>query len=271
MFYAELLDRLISKEDNPINKMYLNELKLKWKNIEKLPQEKKITIEIIVKEFNRFLKNLNNNKFKYVEATKKGFKPDSELFSPLYLEDLISIFLAKKKILSNQGIEWGRQSFSTGLQFNPISFVELENSPNFEIDASPIFLSLIQNMDYQFRITGKRRFNKFQVKLPLLVFHTFVNLDQSKLIKSEYYANMAKATFGKAKTIIVTETIDRQLTPDIRSLPIEAVFVLRKQYNDEQLKPLSTDVVEKLSEMIDSLLVGRDDVSANFLETGIIK
>ncbi|MCF7792804.1 MAG: hypothetical protein K9N09_02470 [Candidatus Cloacimonetes bacterium] len=271
MFYADLLDRLIPEEENPVNKMYLTELKLKWKGFEKILDEKKLTNELIVQEFNKFLKNLNSRKFKYLEGTKKGFKPDSEIFSSLYLDDFISIFLSKKSILKNLGIEWGRQSFTTGMNFNPLSFGEMEKNPNFEIDDSPMFLSLIQNIDFQFRITGKRRFNKYQLKFPLLVFHTFTNLDLNDLIRSEYYANMAKATFRKVKTIIVTETLDKELTPDVRSLPIEAVFVLRKQYSNENLMPISFDVVERLSEMIDSLLAGHDDVPGNFVETGIIR
>lgn len=271
MFYADLLDKMIPKEANPVNKMYLNELKLKWKSFEKIQDEKKLTNEVVVKAFNKFLKNLNSPKYSYFKETKKGFKRDSEVFSSLYLDDLISIFLSRKSILKNLGIKWGRQSFSTGMNFNPISFGEMEKSPNFEIEESPLFLSLIQNMDFQFRITGKRKFKKYQIKFPLLVFHTFVNLDHNDLIRSEYYANMAKATFRKVKTIIVTETLDKELTPDVRSLPIEAVFVLRKQYNNENLKPISVDVVDRLSGMIDSLLAGHDDVPGNFIETGIIR
>ncbi len=271
MFYAELLEELLKEEKSPINRMYLNELKLKWKKFEAVLEVDDVTTEVLVKELNRFLKNLNNKKYKYVEYNKKGFKPDSKVFSPYYLDDLISIYLSKRSILKNLGIKWGRQPFSTGLIFNPISFGSMETSPNFEIDDSPYFLSLIQEIDFQFRISGKRRFNKFLVKLPLLVFHTFTNLDLNDLIRSEYYCNMAKATFNKVKTIIVTETLDKELTPDVRSLPIDAVFVLRKQFNEEELQPISVDVVEKLSEMIDSLLAGRDDVTGDFLETGLIK
>lgn len=271
MFYADLLEALLQKEPNAVNKMYLNELKLKWKNFEKVLNDKETSKEMLVKELNVFLKNLNNRKYKFTEISKKGFKPKSELFSPRYLDDLISYFLTKKNIMNNLGIQWGRQKFSTGLYYNPISFGAMEKSLNYEVEDSPDFLALIQEIDFQFRITGKRRFNKHQLHLPLLVFHTFVNLGHDDLIRSEYYANMAKATFTKAKTIIVTETLDKELTPDVRSLPIEAVFVLRKQYYGEELKPISVDVVKEISELIDSLLARRDDVKGSFQETGIIR
>ncbi len=251
--------------------MYLTELKLKWNSLEKIVQLKDVTTDLLVKELNTCLKTLGNRKFQYDDSANKGFKPDSPIFSPLYIDDIISFFLTRKNILNHLGIQWGRQSFSTGLYFNPINFGMMETSPNFECGESPVFLSLNQEIDLQFRITGKRNFHKNLLKLPFLVFHSFVNLDQNDLIRLEYFANMAKATLAKSKTIVVTETLNKDLVPDVRSLPIDAIFVLRKQFNNKEINPISVDVVNRLSEMIDSLLADNEDHVGNFLETGLIK
>lgn len=270
MYYGDLLENLLKEEKNPVNRMYLNEIKIKWINFEKEAENKDNSNEIILKALNNFLNTLNNKKFKYVLSSDKGFKPDSELFTPHFIDDLISIFMLKKNILNHLGIIWGKQSFTTGLQFNPISFRDLQDSPNYEYGESPEFLMLVQQIDFQFKIVGKHRFNKYLLNFPLVVFLTFQNLTQDELIKTEYYANMAKRTFPKAKIVIVTETLDKSVTPDVRSLPIDSIFVLRKQFKDAELNPISIDVINALEKKIDSFLAERYDITENFIETGVI-
>ena len=270
MYYGDLLENLLKEEQNPINRMYLNEIKIKWLNFVKEAETIDISNEILLKALNNFLKSIGNKKFKYIAASDKGFKPDSALFTPLYIDDLVSVFMKRKKILSHSGIAWGKQSFTTGLSLNPISLRDLEESPNFEYGESPEFLMLVQNIHFQFKLVGKHRFNKFLLHFPLVVFHTFRNLTQDDLIKTEYYANMSLRTFPKAKNVILTETLDQSVTPDVRSLPFESIFVLRKQFNEGDLNPISIDVINALEHKIDSFLAERYDITENFLETGVI-
>lgn len=270
MYYSDLLESMIKKEGNPVNRMYLNEIKLKWLQFVAEAENNEKVNEITLKVFNNFVNTLNNKKFKYVAASDKGFKADSELFNTFYLDDLISLFIRHKSIISQLGIKWGKQSFSTGLQLNPISFRALQESPNFEFSTSPEFLMLVQQIDFQFKIAGKHRFHKYLLNFPLIVFLTFRNLTQDDLIKTEYYANMAVRTFSKVKFVIVTETLDQSVTPDVRSLPIEAIFVLRKQYMENELNPISIDVMNALEQKIDGLLTERYDISQSFIETGVI-
>ncbi|MDO9577890.1 MAG: hypothetical protein Q7J16_08395 [Candidatus Cloacimonadales bacterium] len=270
MYYGDLLENLLVAEKNPVNRMYLNEIKLKWLNFEKEVENKENSNDIILKALNNFLNTLNNKKFKYIASSNKGFKPESEIFTPFYIDDLISVFMQKKKILNHLGISWGKQSFSTGLQFNPISFRDLQDSPNYEYGESPEFLMLVQQIDFQFKIVGKHRFNKHLINFPLIVFLIYRNLTQDDLIKTDYYANMALRTFSKAKIVIVTETLDKSVTPDVRSLPIDSIFVLRKQFKDVELSPISIDVINALEQKIDSFLAERYDITENFIETGVI-
>jgi hypothetical protein len=270
MYYGDLLENLLKEEKNPINRMYLNEIKIKWINFEKEAESKDISNEILLKALNNFLKTLSNKKFKYVASSNKGFKSDSALFTPYFIDDLVSVFMHKKNILTHAGISWGKQSFTTGLSLNPISLRDLEESPNLEYGDSPEFLMLTQQIHFQFKLVGKHRFNKFLFHFPLVVFHTFKNLTQDELIKTEYYANMSLRTFPKAKNVILTETLDRSVTPDVRSLPFDSIFVLRKQFKDGELNPISIDVVNALEQKIDSFLAERYDVTENFLETGVI-
>jgi hypothetical protein len=222
-----------------------------------------------VKALNSFTKQINNRKYKFVKSSEKGFKDDSPLFKTLYLDDVISVFLKRRSILGHLGIKWGRHSFSTNLGINPISICSIQDAPNFDVGESPEFLMLSQEFDFQFRITGKKRFNKYQLHFPLIMFLTYKTLRFSDLIEAEYYANMAKKTFPKTHVILVTEMVEESLVPDIKALPIDTVFVLRKQTENEELAPISIDVINALENKIKSFLEEKD-VNNNFKETGII-
>lgn len=270
MFYKDILEELLEKEKNPVNSMYLHEIGLKWKNFEKAAAEKKGSNENLVNALDKFIKAISNRKFKFNKVSEKGFKENSNVFSNYYLNDLISILMNRRKILSHLGIKWGFQVFNTNLKFNPVSLCSLEKNPNFEQSVSPQLLQLTQEFDFQLRVCGKRNFKRHKLVFPLIVFHTFTNLTDINFIQTEYYANMAKTTFEKSKTIIVTETLEEGFSPDIKSSQIDSICVLRKQYISGS-NDITLDAVDALDHKIKQLLTEENGVLADFTKTGIIE
>lgn len=270
MFYKDILEELLKKEKNPVNSMYLHEIGLKWKNFEKAAAEKKGSNENLVNALNKFIKAITNRKFKFNAVSEKGFKEDSNVFSNYYLNDLISILMNRRKILSHLGIKWGFQAFDTNLKFNPVSLSSFEKDLNFEKSSSPQLLQLTQEFDFQYRVSGKRSFKKYKTVFPLIVFHTFTNLTETTFIHTEYYANMAKTTFDKSKTIIVTETLGEGFSPDIKSSQIDSICVLRKQYISVNKDAINLDAIDALELKIKQLLTEENGVIADFTKTGII-
>lgn len=270
MHYLADLEKLSVTETNPVNKMYLNEIKLHWSKVEELLEKEDQSVEILVNEFNKFLKITENKKFRFNVATGRGFQSNSSVFGPGYLEDIIAFIIKKMKVTEQKSIKWGRNSFSTGLYFNPKSMISMSRSPNFVCDRSPEFLSLILMLDMQFRTKGKRWFHKYQVDLPLIVFHTFIKLQEKDVIALKANFEMTKSTFGKSKTIIVTEAIDKSLLKNINFLPADKVFVLRKHFSDEEKKPISVDVITALSGFINQLWIETQDIRKEVYDTGVI-
>ena len=270
MFYKDILEELLRKEKNPVNSMYLHEISLKWKNFEKAATEKKGSNENLVNALNNFIKAISNRKFKFNAVSQKGFKEDSDLFANYYLNDLISILMNRRKIISHLGIKWGFQAFSTNVKFNPVSLSSFEKDLNFERSSSPQLLQLSQELDFQFRVSGKRSFKKYKTVFPLIVFHTFTTLSEANFIHTEYYANMAETTFEKSKTIIVTETLEDGFSPEIKSSRIDSICVLRKQYISENKNAITQDAVDALELKIKQLLTEENGVLGDFAKTGII-
>lgn len=272
MYYDEILESILKDLKNPVNSMYLHEIKIKWKNFQKKTKDPhKVSNEILTGSLNEFINALSNKKYKYNSSTKNGFKPDSPIFSARYLDELLTILVKRTKIIDNIGITWGYQSFSTNLKFNPQNLYVMGENPLFEQIYSKEILHLAQRMDFQFRITGKRIFKKFQIILPLLLFYTFKNLTEKDFITIEYYTKMAKSTFEKSKAIIITETLDDDFVPDLGNSPLDAIFILRKQFNSELGNEISLDVVNLLEEKIKEYLTERDEGTKEFLNTGIIE
>lgn len=270
MFYKNVLKKLLESEKNPVNSMYLHEVSIKWKNLEKAAEQSKDSNESLVKTLNEFISAVSKRKYKYNSETGNGFKEDSPLFSSCYLNDLVSVLIQRGQIMTHQGIKWGFQTFNTNLKFNPKNLCSLEEDLMFDQSQSPEFLQLTQELDSQFRVTGKHTFHKYKSILPLIVFHTFRNLTEEDFIRTEYFANMAKSSFEKSKTIIITEMLDENFIPELRSSKVGSICVLRKQFKTDKPNEISVDAVNALEEKIKELLTEQREIGDDFKETGMI-
>jgi hypothetical protein len=271
MYYSEGIKELINDRKNPVNRMYLHEIMLKWQSFEKKAEKfNDVSNENLVKSLNTFISAISNNKYKYNTSTKNGFKPDSPIYATAYLDDLLTVFIKRTEIYTNVGISWGYQAFSTELKFNPANLCSMSDHPKFEYYSSTKILHLAQKLDFQFRVTGKRRFNKHQLVLPLILFFTYQNLTEKDYITIEYYANQAKATFEKSKAIIVTETLDDEFKPDISNSPFNSIFILRKQYKSARNNSIQLDVVNKLEKRIKAYCTESTNNGYNFFKSGVI-
>ena len=270
MFYKDVLAKLLESEKNPVNSMYLHEVSIKWKNFEKSAKESDDSNQALVKALNNFISAVSKRKYKYKSETGNGFKEDSPLFSSCYLNDLVSVLIHRRQIMTHNGIKWGIQAFNTNLKFNPKNLCSLEKDLKFDQSLSPEFLQLTQELDSQFRVIGKRTFHKYKSILPLIVFHTFRNLTEEDFIRTEYYANMAKSTFEKSKTIIITEMLDEDFIPVLRSSKVGCICVLRKQFKTDKPNEISVDAVNALEEKVKELLIEQREIGDDFKKTGII-
>ncbi|MBN1327625.1 MAG: hypothetical protein JW996_06720, partial [Candidatus Cloacimonetes bacterium] len=220
---------------------------------------------------NDFTSALSNRKYLYNSVTRNGFKEDSPIFSVAYLNDLISLLMLRNKIVDNQGISWGYQGFSTNLKFNPQNLCLMEKDPMFEQKLSEDYLCLAQKMDFQFRVTGKWHFHKYQIVFPLIIFHTFKELNENDFIQIEYMGKIARSTFEKSRTIIVVETLMPQFVPDLKNSAVDCIFILRKQFTSGKEAEIDHEVIEKLDCKIKEIIMESEDVTVNFIKTGIIE
>ncbi|HHE38041.1 MAG TPA: hypothetical protein ENL20_05655 [Candidatus Cloacimonetes bacterium] len=271
MFYENLLDQMLKEEKNPVNSMYLNELKIKWNNFYKIVNEEPGNNEVMVKALNSFIKTTSNRKYQFRVVTNKGFKRDSHIYFADYLNDMISVIMKRKKIMKNKGISWGYQPFSYKFKFNPVNLFDLAEKPNYNVADSVNILQLVQKMDFQYRISGKRNFEKFKISIPLIQFYIYKNLVEENLVNAEYYSYLAKKTYGISKSIIVCETIDPDFQLNLASSTVDVVYVLRKQCADSEVEDISLDTVNALEEKIDQYLQEEKTTLSEMIERGIIE
>lgn len=271
MFYNDVLTAMLEDKTNPVNSMYLHEINIQWKNFIKAIKEKNTSNEQMVQALNLFLKALANKKFRFNPGTKNGFKPDSPIFSAIYLNDMISVFIERTGVTENKGICWNYGTFSANLRFNPPNFNTMEKHPSFEQDDSVKVLQLCQKLDFQFRISSTKNFNKYQITLPLFVFYTFKNLTEDDFTKTEYISRTAKSTFERSRSIIVTETLSPDFVPTLKASPIDMVFILSKKFQSFGINEISTDVVDILEKKIIQYIFEKEEKNEEFMISGVIK
>ena len=266
MFYNEILSKMLKEEQNPVNKMYLHEIYIKWNKISKAIEESNGSNKEIVKMLNDFRDSITNNKYKFNKLNIKGFTEESPIFSVNYLHDLVSVIIKRQSIVNHTGIFWGCGNFNMNYVFSPTCFNTLENDLRFEQSISPEVLLLGQKVDLHYRVSGKRNFEKHMSILPLIVFHTFKVLGNENMLFLNHLAGLSKNSFSKSRVIMLTEKLEKGFIPDLAPTNIDHVCVLTKE-NDDMI---SVEVVDELEKLIDEILKEEHIVSKSILDTGII-
>lgn len=265
MFYNNILDKLLKEETNPVNKMYLHEVKIKWEHILKAITNSNGSNKAIVEKLNLFRDAINNKKFKFNKVNSNGFIEDSLLFSVNYLNDLISVIINRHEIINHKGIFWGCGSFNMNYHFSPNSFFSLEKDIRFEQSTSPEVLMLGQQIDLNYRISGKKNFAKYNSLLPLIVFHTFKSLREDDMLYLSYLAKLAENSFNRSKTIILTEKLDKGFTPILTKTNIDHICILTK--NDNKI---SEEVVDKFEALVNKIIEEKNTTARSLKDRNII-
>jgi hypothetical protein len=273
MFYGEMLEELMNKKNaNPVNKMYLHEIMIKWNNFAKLAErEDKPANDELSAALEEFIAAVSNRKYRYKPSSKNGFTQNSPIFSALYLADLITIFIQRTGFLQNRGVNWGFQKFSKNIRFAPATLNDMHKEPGFTFEDSDSVLQVAQNLDFRIRPTGRRNLNKYQLTFPLVTFHLFRNLTSEDLKKSKQYAREAKQTFERSKSIVVCETVDENFIPEIKDCDIDMIFVLRKQFKRKKINKIDPGVLYKMESIIKGFLFEENSLAEQFQNKGYIK
>ncbi len=266
MRYKEILSKMLKEEKNPVNKMYLHEINIKWTKISKAVEKSNGSNQEIVEMLNIFRKAITNSKYKFNKLNSKGFIDESPIFSVNYLHDLVTVIMKRESIIDHTGIFWGSGTFNMNYAFSPVSFNTLEKNLHFKQSFSPEVLFLGQKIDLHYRIAGKRNFEKHESILPLIVFHSYKILKHENMLYLDSLAGLSKNAFNKSKTIILTEKLEEDFIPDLSSTNIDHVCVLIKG-NDNKI---SVEVVDELEKLVNNILKEKYTIPKNILDTGII-
>jgi len=255
MFYRDELNRLLKDEKNIVNRMYINEIDLQLRKYEAVLRKSAADsnyYQAIAEALTVFTSHLENPKYHYNKTTKNGFKRYSPLLSSLYIDDFISSLLKQHDIIKHKGVSWGRKSFTMDFRLAPKSFDTMEKELSFSSKMSPVFLQLVQTLDTQFRLTGKKLFQKCQLTLPLITFNIYKNFKNSKMV-------------------VICETIDPNISFDFKQSAIDVVFILRQQKTQKKLNFVHADVIRSINEHIKEYLYDCPDDNVIYEKTGILK
>ncbi|MDP8210759.1 MAG: hypothetical protein P9M05_08085 [Candidatus Stygibacter australis] len=252
MYYSKILTDLKKQERKPVNKMYLSEIALKWKAFQQLTEEPSSGNKELAEALSKFLGSLHNRKFLFNKLRGTGFDEDSPLFSASYINDLISSLMSRQPIMSEPGIVWDFQSLNYRLALKGNNPVEITRSPVISSQKTPPVLSLTLNLDYQYRVSGKRNFTKEIFNLPFLLFFVIKNLTAVDLFNIEHYALQVKSTCHIAQTFIICETLEKCLECNYQEIPVK-IFALHLESRKNR-NQISVSMVNSLETAIKNVL-----------------
>jgi len=245
MYYSDLLKTSSKQEKSPVNKMYLSELKLKWKSFQEQIEAPGASNADLAEALSTYLGVIHNKKFVFNKSRGTGFHHTSALFSAYYLHDLISALLKRNSIVKEPGMSWGFNSFSYDFNLSGFSPQLSSLSPEiFKLQTPPV-LSLTQKIDFQYRISGKRNFTKTEIVMPYLLFFAYKSPQTEHLFMIEHYARIAADISRAVKVFIVCETLEDCQKCEFGDLPI-SIFALRDQNHKTNTLQLSTEIIDKL-------------------------
>ncbi len=272
MFFMKKFKEIEENEKNPVNKMYLQELLLQLKSFIKLEEIENIEdkYQKIADAITKFVTSLSNPKYRYNSQTTNGFKPNSPVFSSIYLDDVIYFLIKNQPILKNKGVIFDKISFDSNIRFKPDKLINLDKYPMLSFEKSEEILQIAQKIEIQYRPSGKRTYNKYNIVLPIMLFSTQRILTKDKFNNALKIIKKATKCFEKAKMIIVCETIHQDFFPEIKDKEIDSVFVLRKQFYSQKLQPIDPEILKKLEQRIDYILQDFEPDYKKMIEKGVI-
>lgn len=274
MYYTKILTDLTRQEKSPVNKMYLSEISLKWKVFRQIADDPKSTNESLSESLTGFLAALHNRKFLHSKTRNSGFYSTSAVFSSNYLYDLTDSLIRRQVISSQKGMIWDFQELNYAPRLSTQNASELAKQPMIEYQKTPRVLSLALSLDFQYRITERRNFNKSSFKIPLLLFFGYKKLKSGDLFMLDHYVRIMREINGTAEIFVLCETLSENLEKEIEKLAIK-VFVMqtikknrKEEISLEMVNKLESAIKEALNVQVSSNLITASEKPAIVIKDG---
>jgi len=264
MFYNEMIERFAKEEKNPVNRMYINELVIKWKKTEaifnksntadlKNPNDRISYFNELASSMTDYLNELSNPKYNFTKNSKKGFKKDSDIFRPEYVADILSIMVKDSGVLDINGTTWGNQKYTIKQKFIPDKICQIANLKEFPQEQSQENLCIVHDLEIQFRSKGKRNYSKYNISLPILIFNVFNTIEEEDFILLDYYAKQAKSVYPQSKSMLILEQLpyfrNKPVSPTtlLEGSNIDSMFVLFESRKSSRITgKVLNDIYEKI-------------------------
>jgi hypothetical protein len=244
MIYGDKLRQCLKTEQNPINKMYLNDLLINWEKVEASIEETKDSpITTMVSAISGYTKYLTTPKFKYNVNKKCGFIDDHDVFKIYYLYDIVERLLFEAGIRETiKGLKIKHRPFCKGFQLQYNSFDVHTQKPYLEMSYSGSkYLSVGLEFDYQYRLVDRKVFNKTKIFVPLIIFFIEKHFNEKHFDEIEQLKKDMLILNPTTKLFCITESVDRKLLRNYSEIE-EHLFVARCNFKGEPYNDLQPQV-----------------------------
>jgi len=268
MIYGDKLRESLQNEQNPINKMYLNEILINWTKVENTMEESSDSpLSTMVSVISQFTKSLRHPKFEYNSSKNCGFSTDHVIFSSYYLYDLLDLVLATAGITDDgKGVLIKQRNFCTGIQLQQNTYTYHTEKPYLELSYSRNkHYCLGLEFDFQYRLVETKNYIKTKMFIPLIVFYIEKKYNERDFDRIQKLKNEIYNLNPNALLICLTETVDKKMLKSYATID-DCLYIARCCFDNDNPSDLQPQVFlslySRIANYVNRELVNFDDIVA---------
>ncbi len=274
LVHGDVISDLLKKTKEGRKRLYLNEINIQYKKWSKsnleIEKNSKENIQKKVDLYNEYHKTISNEKYVSRERYRDGFPIKHPLFQTVLTEFCYYLFKDLTQVKNKELILADMRTLERiSIQYEQLKNIRKEAIFSFMYTDKHLVIGA--NYELQYRVKGRKNWHREEVFIPFVIIALEQVLTRDILLKRSFIATEIKRLSPKCLYIIACETAHSNLNLNLASIPIDNIFVLRKQIVDTDKKPVDLNIVWKMYLIVRNFLVSEKEDYENLIVKGILK
>lgn len=248
--HGDNIETKLKSEKKPTNRDHLQEIQQRYKafrqEIDGLKSDRTAaTIKKLVKSLNTYKDFVDQAKYRKEKGNANGFTSQSKLHSTV-LEEFMYHLLSRIPALTGKHLEYGPTNAYSNLYFAPADLQTFETKSGLTINTKDQDFAISKKVRLSTVLSPAGESEKRDIHVPVVSIECKTYLDKTMYEGSVATAEKIKRGNPYSLFLIVTETYEVSSDVDPAYSEIDQIYVLRKQSQREERKPIQVDIVEDL-------------------------
>lgn len=256
--HGDNIETKLKRVKSQANRRYLLQIQRRYKKfrqeIDGLKGDRTAAaIKKLVNSLNDYKDFVDQPKYRKEKGNANGFTSQSKLHSTV-LEEFMYHLLSSIPVLQGKHLEYGPTNAYSNLYFAPADLQSFETRSGLAINTKDQDFAISKKVQLSTTLAVADRHEKRDLHIPVVSIECKTYLDKTMYEGSVATAEKIKRGNPYSLFLIVTETYEVSADVDPAYSEIDQIYVLRKQSQREERKPIQADIVEDLYRTVEQHL-----------------